>query len=211
VDLPETLPARLYLMAYDTAKGRLTARGRLGHLLRAAALTDLLLGGHIEDADGRPRANARAPLPADPVLAAVLDDVAQSRARPWRHWIRRHASAANAAVARQLAAEGWIEAEPGRVLGVVPSTRVTLPEPAVVGRLGDRIRAALRATTPVSDVEPRNAALVALAAAGELSTVLPKAQRSEHEERIAALTEAAGPAAAALRTMMHQMDEAPGG
>ena len=205
MDPPETLPARLYLLAYDPAKARLTARGRLGYVLRAAALAELLLGGHIEDAGGRPRAAARTPLPSDPVLAAVLDEIGQSRPRAWQHWVRRHSGAAKAAVAERLTAGGWIELQPRRVLGVVPVTRVVLREPPVLGRLGDRVRAALRATMPAASVEPRDAAMVALAAAGELSTVLPRAQRREHKQRIAELTEVTGPVAAALRKVLQQL------
>ena len=201
MDLPETLPARLYLLAYDPAKGRLTGRSRLGHVLRAAALVDLWLRGHLQEADGRPQANARAPLPTDPVLAAVLDDIAESKPRPWRHWIRRHGEATGAAVTEQLAAGRWIEVQPHRLLGVLPSSKVTVRDPHVLAGLGDRVRAALRGTTAVTGVDPLDAALVALAAAGELSTVLPKAQRREHEQRIAALSEVAGPAVPALRQL----------
>ena len=46
---PESLPAQLYLLAYDPRRERLTARTQLGYLMRAAALTDLRLGGHIAD------------------------------------------------------------------------------------------------------------------------------------------------------------------
>ncbi|HEY3262475.1 MAG TPA: GPP34 family phosphoprotein [Pseudonocardiaceae bacterium] len=209
MDLPESLPARLFLLAYDPAKGRLTARGRLGFLLRAAALADLLLGGHIEDAGGRPRADARAPLPADPALAAVLDEIGGSRPRSWQHWIRRHGGATRTAVAEQLAAARWIERQPHKVLGVLPSTRIVLCDQAVVGRLGNRVRAALRAGTPVAEVERRDAAMVALAAAGELSTVLPGPQRREHAQRISAFTEAIGPVVAALRKVLQRFKGSP--
>jgi hypothetical protein len=205
VDTPDGLPARLYLLAYDPVKDRLTARWRLGYVIRAAALTDLLLGGHIEDAGGQPRADARAPLPSDPVLSAVLDEIGSSRTRSWQHWVRRHSGATKAAVVQQLATGGWVERHPRHVLGVLPATTVTLLDPGVVGRLGDRVRAALRATTPVAEVQPRDAAMVALAAAGELSSVLPGTHREEHAERISALAEVTGPVAAALRTVVQQL------
>ena len=195
MDLPETLPARLYLLAYDPAKGRARPRSRIGYVLRAAALADLYLRGNLEDADGRPRASARAPLPADPVLDAVLRDIAESRPRPWAHWVRKHSEETKRAVVDQLAAGGWIEVHPRRTLGVIPSTTVTLHEPAVVSRLGELFRAALRATAAVTDAGQRDATMVALAAAGGLSTVLPEEQRHEHGTQ-------AGPVITALRRVL---------
>lgn len=196
MEIPDTLPARLYLLAYDPVKQRLASPGPLGYLLRAAALVDLQLRGHLADRDGTPQVNARMAQPADPVLAGVLRDVAESRPRPWRHWVRKHARATTAAVADQLAAGGWIELQPRRV---VPFDKVTLHRPEAVTELGNLIRAALRESTPVAEVDPRAAALVALAAAGDLGTALPVKQ---HERRIAALTEVAGEAAPALRTVI---------
>ena len=202
MDLPDSLPARVCLLAYDPARGRLTARSRLALVLRAAALVELWMGGHLqEEVDGRPQANARAALPVDPVLSAVLDDIGSSRPRRWRHWIRRHAEATRAAVTDQLAAGGWIEVHQQRNLRVLPSNTVTVHDPQVLALLGDRVRAALRPDTPVAAVDPRDAALVALAAAGQLPTVLAKTDRHQHEERIEALSTVAGPAVPALRQL----------
>ena len=72
MNVPESLPARLYLLAYDTEKNRLTSRSQLGLVLRAAALTDLYLertadrrGRQAEGAGGRahrrPGARRRGP------------------------------------------------------------------------------------------------------------------------------------------------------
>jgi hypothetical protein len=47
MELPESLPARVYLLAYDRRRQRLTARPQLGFLLRAAAMADLELGGRV--------------------------------------------------------------------------------------------------------------------------------------------------------------------
>jgi hypothetical protein len=46
---------------------------------------------------------------------------------------------------------------------------------------------------------------VALAAAGELSTAISRRQRREHRQRIARLSERAGPAAPALRKVLQQL------
>jgi hypothetical protein len=54
--LPESLPARLYLLAYDTEKNRVTAQSQLGLVLRGAALADLYLTGRVTDENGKARA-----------------------------------------------------------------------------------------------------------------------------------------------------------
>jgi len=197
---PESLPAQLYLLAYDPRKERLTARTQLGYLMRAAALTELRLGGHIAD-EGRRVRVANPGGVADPVLAGVLREVADSRPRSWTSWVRRGDRRTRRAVRDQLATGGWIRVEPRRVLGIFPTTRITIRDPLVIARLTDRLGAALRG----SDPEPRAAALVALAAAGELRTVLPRAKAREYKRRIADLSERTGPAVPALRRVIQQL------
>jgi Golgi phosphoprotein 3 (GPP34) len=80
MELPESLPARLYLLAYDRRRQRLTARTQLGYVLRAAALADLELRGNLTDQDGKARV-AGDRVVADPVLDAVLQEIAGSRPR----------------------------------------------------------------------------------------------------------------------------------
>jgi hypothetical protein len=60
-------------------------------VLRAAALTELWLTGHLTDASGRapadpPRVAARV---IDPVLATVLAQVEAGRSRSYERWIQR--------------------------------------------------------------------------------------------------------------------------
>jgi hypothetical protein len=78
---PESLPGQLYLLAYDPRKERLTARTQLGYLMRAAALTELRLRGHIADEGRKVRVTNPGGV-ADPVLGAVLREVADSRPGP---------------------------------------------------------------------------------------------------------------------------------
>ena len=47
-----SLPTRLFLLAYDPKKQRLTNRSHLGALLRAGALAELTFAGHVADEDG---------------------------------------------------------------------------------------------------------------------------------------------------------------
>src|SRR3954468_1158101 len=88
VDVPDSLPGRLYLLAYDTKRGRLTCRSELGYIMRAGALADLLLAGHLTDEGGRPRAGDPAGL-TDPLLAEVRGQTAAPRPRHWRHWVAK--------------------------------------------------------------------------------------------------------------------------
>jgi hypothetical protein len=57
LELPQTLHAQLFLLAYDRFRGRLDGndRWRFGLALRTAMLTDLYLTGHLIDEDNRPR------------------------------------------------------------------------------------------------------------------------------------------------------------
>ncbi|MFL6056949.1 MAG: GPP34 family phosphoprotein, partial [Actinoallomurus sp.] len=55
MSLPRSLPARLYLLAYDLDKERMTSRTQLGLVLRAAALADLYLDRRLADEDGKAR------------------------------------------------------------------------------------------------------------------------------------------------------------
>jgi hypothetical protein len=196
MDLPDTLAARLYLLAYNTDKSRMTAGSQLGYIVRAAALTDLLLTGALADGAGKARARPGA-APADPLLAAVYRQVAESRPRCWRHWVNKGQGPMKRQVRDRLAAEGWVRVEPRRILGIFPVATVTVRDPRVVKRLAAMVSAALR--DPVGQVDPRDAALVALAAAGDLKTVFPRARRRQHKERIARLNEHTGPVAKALR------------
>jgi hypothetical protein len=197
MDVPESLAGRLYLLAYDPQRRRMTAQSELGFLVRAGALTDLLLAGHLTDEDGKPAARTHTPL-ADPLPDAVLRQISQSRPRPWRHWVDKGARQAVRDVRDQLAADGWIRLESRRVLGIFPVTRVTVRDTRVVKRLAGTVSATLRGGQPVSRLDPADAALVALAAAAELKVVLPRKRRRANKRRIDELSAHAGPVPRAL-------------
>jgi hypothetical protein len=200
VELPESLPARLYLLAYDKRRQRLTARTQLGYVLRAAALADLELGGSLTDEDGKVRVAADRPV-GDPVLDAVLREIAGSRPRTWGHWVRAGQRVIKGAVRDQLEAGRWIRVEPRRVLGLFPSAAITLRDPRALSRLTASVARTLHGGQPAERVDRRAAALVALAAAGELP-VLPRRQRRRHRRRLTRLTERGGSAAPALHRVV---------
>jgi hypothetical protein len=209
VDLPASLPSRLYLLAYDTDKHRLTGRGQLGVALRAAALTELLHSGHITEADGKPKVAATRV--TDPVLDDVVQEIAQSRPRSWAHWVGRRDRAAFRAVQERLADSGYIRVEPRRILGIFPTSRVTVREPRVVRRLRDTVNRTLTGGVPVARLDRADAALAALAAVGEVRVAVGRRQAHEHKRRLAELTEVAGPAVPALRKVIQWRQAAAAG
>lgn len=205
MDVPRSLPAQLYLLGYDARKERVVTNQRTAYMLRAAALTDLLLSGRIADEEGKVRVVAEDGL-ADPVLDGLLHQIAQSRPRPWRHWIGKDSRATVLAVRDELENQRWVRVELRQPFLIFNRTHVRVRDTRVVKRLSARVSTAL--TGPVSRVGEREAALVALAAAGELGTVLPRARRRAHKQRIAQLTERGGPATPALRKVIQQLHAA---
>ncbi|HWG98694.1 MAG TPA: GPP34 family phosphoprotein [Pilimelia sp.] len=204
--VPDSLPQRVFLLAYSPDKGRIRAGGNLGAMLRAAAMADLYLNGHLTDVRGRAAVDRRRPCP-DPVLEALLEDIAGSRPRTWQAWVDSRQRAAVGAVRQQLSDGGWVRLEPHRVLGLFPTTRVTLRDHRVRKELLGRVSGALK--KPIGRVDPADAALVAIVAAGDLTLVLDRKTTRAHKRRIQALTELSGPAGPALRASIR--DTALGG
>lgn len=194
--VPDSLPQRVFLLAYDPDKGRVGLGTHLGAMLRAAALADLYLGGHLSDARGCAAIAVRRPCP-DPVLDAVLGEIVSSSPHTWRRWVDHGQRAIVTAVRRQLGDGGWVRLEPRKILGLFPATRVTIRDPRVRKKLLRRISGALK--NPIGKVEPVDAALVTIVAAGNLTLVLDGKARREREQRIQALTELSGPIGPALR------------
>jgi hypothetical protein len=205
VDLPAALTSRVYLLAYDTAKQRLTARGQLGAALRAAALTELHLAGHLAEVDGKPKATVTRV--SDPVLDGLLQEIAQSRPRPWTHWVGKGGRATLRAVQERLEDSGYIAVEPYRVLGIFPASRVTLRDPRLVGQLRNMVTRALGVGQP-ANLDRVEAALASIAAVGELRIAVSRRQAREAKERIKQLAELAGPAVPALRKVIAQQKAA---
>jgi Golgi phosphoprotein 3 GPP34 len=203
MELPESLPARLYLLACDRAKDRVVPRDRIGYVLRAAALVDLVLAGALTDDPQRPVATPASV--TDGFEAGVHTEIAADKPRTWGRWVQRQYRPARAAVRDQLVAGGWIGVRRDRVLGLVPVEHVVVRDPAGHQAFLASTRELVLGTRPVSRVARRDAALVALAAAGELRTVLSRAERREYKRRIEDLTARTGPAASALRKVIRQV------
>lgn len=193
--LPASLAQRVYLLAHDPAKGRVRIGTHLGAMLRAGALADLYLAGHLSDLRGRATVAGRRP-PGDPLLAALLEEIAGSRPRKWQHWIGRRHRATIGTVRRQLGDGGWARLQPYKILGLFPATRVTPRDPRVRTELLSRLKRALRA--PVDRVDPGDAALVTIVATAKLDLVLDRATRRDSKRRIQQLTGFTGPIGPAL-------------
>ncbi|MFC7531694.1 GPP34 family phosphoprotein [Actinoplanes sp. GCM10030250] len=204
--VPGSLPQRVFLLALDPDKGRARIGTNLGAMLRAAALAELYVTGHLTDDGGRVVIKIRHSC-HDPVLEALLEEIAGSRPRTWQSWVDTRQNAAISAVRLQLSYGGWVRLEPHRVLGLFPVTRVFLRDPGVRKELLARVSAALK--TPVGRVDPADAALVAVVAAGNLGLALDRRTRRAEKRRIRDLTHLSGPIAPALHSSIR--DAALGG
>ena len=202
MDLPASLASRAYLLAFDTSKGKLTGRGQLGVMLRAAALTELFLDRRLTDVDGKPKATGDRV--TDPLLDGILREIAASRPRSWAYWTGRGGRATVRAVQEQLVDRRLISVEPYRVLGIFPARRISVRDTRLVHRLREAVTRALRGDTPIDRLDARDAALAALAAAGKLRVAVSRAQARERKQWITRLEEVAGPAVPALRKVIRQ-------
>jgi len=204
-DLPPRLPERAFLIAYDVEKKKLTGGDSHGQLIRAAALVELTRAGRLVDENGKPRdAGGRT---GDPVLDAVLDQIAGSKPRSWRHWVQKDAKLTYQSVRQRLADDRVISVTEGTVLGIFPRKIVTVRDTRVVRELvADLRRVVLSPGAAPGD--PLDALLVPLVAAVELNTVFSGRERREHRERVRDLAEAAGPAAKALRKVVESQQAA---
>ncbi|MEV7341270.1 GPP34 family phosphoprotein [Streptomyces sp. NPDC093544] len=200
-----SLPARLYLLSWDTTKLKVTGATHLHHLVRAGALTELAQRGLLADVEG-------IATPVDPdahtgdlVLDGLLELVEESRPRKWKAWVTLRARVTLDAVRAQLAAEGYLRAEKKRVLGLFPSVEYELERVSTVDALREDARRVLVGSVPVADVSDRDAALVALAAAAELRPLLTGKDRKLHKDRIEELTDRSGAAAPALKKVIQEV------
>ncbi|MGW6268787.1 GOLPH3/VPS74 family protein [Streptomyces sp. NPDC055060] len=201
------LPARIFLLAWDTGKIRIAGAPDLHYAVRACALAELAQRGLLSDADGivTPVFGART---GNPVLDGLLELVEESRPRKWRGWITHKSRHTLDAVRDQLAAEGYLRTERTRIFGIFPSRRYELERAGYVEVLHAEALAVLRGPVPVHEVPAGDAALVVCAATGKLRGVVPGKERRQHKERLAALTDRAGAAAPELPELMRTLRKA---
>ncbi|KOG29253.1 GOLPH3/VPS74 family protein [Streptomyces resistomycificus] len=197
-----SLPARLCLLAWDTAETEVTGAGRLPPLVRAGALVELARRGLLVDEDGIATPADLDSGTGDPVLDGLLELVRESLPHRWRTWVTLRARITLDAVREQLAAEGCLRAEKRRVLGVFPTVEYALDRLAAVDALRAETRAVLLGPVPVAEVSERDAALAVLVdAAGPAGGD----GRRADQERVEALIERCGVPAAVLRTVVREV------
>ncbi|MFI1395571.1 GPP34 family phosphoprotein [Streptomyces sp. NPDC020681] len=190
-----SLPARLYLLAWDTGLMRLTGSSDLAFLVRAGALTELAQRGALADDDGiaRPVGDTRT---GDPVLDGLLELIEESRPRTWQRWVTYHAKYTLEAVRNELLVAGYLRT---RQRALFSRAQYELDRPDVVKSLIEEARTVLTGPVPVTEVSEQDAALVALATAAGLRTLATGTERKQHKERIEALGERSGTAALASK------------
>ncbi|MEU6372991.1 GPP34 family phosphoprotein [Streptomyces sp. NPDC046909] len=202
---PLSLPARLFLLAWDPGGNELTSTTHAQHLVRAGALAELARRGLLVDDDGIATPADMDSHTGDSVLDGLLELVRESRPHHWRSWVPLHARVTLEAVREQLAAEGYLRAEKRRVLGVFPTVEYTLDRPAVVAALREEVRQVLEGPANPAEISDRDAAVAVLAAAADLRTLGPRGERSRHKERLEALVERSATATPPLRTVVPEL------
>ncbi|MHC1558888.1 GOLPH3/VPS74 family protein [Actinomycetospora sp. C-140] len=193
-------PRQMYLLCYDTGKGRLEAASVLvrGPLLRAAAIADLVHRGLLRDRDGR-AARTSAGTPDDPFLAAVLDSVPADRPRRWFGVVDDHWWTAEHAVRDALAADGTATLARRRRLGLFPTTDVAVSDPGEVHALRARVRGAVLGEHDPAAVPIEDALLATLAADGHVALAFGLREQHRHRATFSVLAERVDAAFPGLR------------
>jgi hypothetical protein len=192
MELPQTLHAQLYLLAYDRQRRCFRfdhrdsrfAKWRFGYALRAAMLTDLYLGGCIEDREGMAYPS-NAPSPADPVLNGVLKNVS---GQDWKQLIARGGSVATRVVRAQLEASGWIQDNQRKRFGMFTSGDIRIYDEDTVSFLAERVTEGLRNFLHDRRADPRPLALGMIAVQAQLTPVCSFVENRSQRERLRELT-----------------------
>jgi hypothetical protein len=112
-----------------------------------------------------------------------------------------------AGVLAELAIRGYVfDADDGPARGerqegpgLISRTHVTVTDPSLVKELQDDARTMLRGDRSASDVDPADAAVVALSAAGHVPSVLSRRESRDYKDRVESLTGRVGAVAPGLR------------
>ena len=204
LELPQTLHAQLFLLAYDRYRGRLDGddRWRFGLALRTAMLTDLYLTGYLTDDDkDRPRA-VDGPLPSDPLLRAVLHDIGDNEPQDWMNAAARNQRHVPGIVRSELEADGWLWVKRCRILGIIPCERLRLSDEGLVTSLAVKVVTALRDAIAGRLADERPLAVGLIGALGQLPTVFSFDEASRHSSELERLVERAIPPITAMRQVI---------
>lgn len=200
----------MYLLAHDDGAEGPYDRSRTELLVRAAALVDLASRGRLKETGGTVTVSGTEPV-GDPVLDGVLRDAAGRHG--WKHLVRRHRKRTLAQVEDRLAAAGLLTLRAPRTR--FGTRRSTVTDRAVPAALRTRVSTALHGDGPVTELPATDAALLALAAAGAIRSVVSRRDHKTFRARIDACTGRLGARAPglekAVRTLPMTMIAARGG
>ncbi|GAA2302205.1 GPP34 family phosphoprotein [Streptomyces kunmingensis] len=187
-----SVPARLFLLAYDTGKDRGAGAPDLPLAIRAAVLAELAGRELVHEVDGivTPVLGARTD---DPVLDQLMELIEESRPRKWRGWITHRARSTHALVREGLVEDAYLRPGRRRVLGLFPSTHYALERAGYVEILRAEVLGAATGPTPPAEVPREDATLAVLAASGHFRALLSSRDRRHHKTRLEALAHRAGP------------------
>ncbi|MBB5918238.1 hypothetical protein BJY24_007150 [Nocardia transvalensis] len=202
--MAESLPAKAYLLAYRADRRRVPDRQRVGYLVRAAALAELLLRDRLADRGGVAALIGTSGVTGDLVLDDTLTMVSDG-SRNWVHWVRKDHSRALHLVETQLAEAGVLVLEPGRALGIMPLQRRVVRNEAHLSDLRAVVDDALHGPLAVPDLPATDAVLTALLAATEFRHVISRSARRRNQPRVDALALQAAPAVDALQTAVRRL------
>ncbi|MEU3465493.1 GPP34 family phosphoprotein [Streptomyces sp. NPDC006733] len=180
----DDLACLMYLLAHDPAAHGPYDRSRTELLVRTAALIDLAVRGRLQEGRGGSVMVSGSAPTGDLVLDGVLRDAGAGHG--WKRLARRHRKQSLSQVEDQLTAAGVLTVmSPRTRLG---TRRVTVNDPAVLTALRARVSAALHGRGPVGALPVADAALLALAAAGGLRSVVSRRDLTTFRARIDACT-----------------------
>ncbi|MFE5138391.1 GPP34 family phosphoprotein [Streptomyces fagopyri] len=197
--MTDDLPSLVYLLAYDDSAQGPYDRARTELLVRAATLIDLASRGRLKEDGGTVTVTSAEPT-GDPVLDAVLRNAA---GHGWKQLVRRRRRRTLTEVEDRLAAVGLLTVkEPRTRFG---SRRLTVTDRAVPDALRARVSAALHGEGAVREIPAADAALLALAAAGGVRSVVSRQDQKTFRTRIDACTERLGALAPGLETAVRAL------
>ncbi|MFE3601019.1 GPP34 family phosphoprotein [Streptomyces sp. NPDC059142] len=183
--MPQTLPQRLYLICYTVDKGKFqldSTQGR-GQLLRAGAMTELARDGLL-DATGGKVVRRPGKTPDDSFAASVWGDLPESKPKGWLNHVHNKAHTAEAPVRDQLAAAGEVTISRGKLMGLIPSERVTVAHPEEVRVLQERVRATVLDGADPASMSLEDLAMAVFVAEVEVVCVLSRAEIGAHKQEL---------------------------
>lgn len=184
----QTLAQQLYLLCYTVDKGKfeLTNLQGRGQLVRAAALSELVVGGMLSAQGGKVQRLPAGP-PGDSFYAAVWSEMPADKPKGWLNHVHNKAHTAEKPVRDQLAAAGFVTVTPEKRLGLMTVDKVTVNDPTQVLAAQGTVRDAVLGGHHPATVPTDRLTMAVFAYEVEVTSVFSGAERREHKQRFKAL------------------------